>query len=105
MKTLPNYLEVLLSVENNGLCLDFSVFNVHLVSGENDWNVFANSDNITMPVGHVLVGDARCDVKHDDGALALDIVAITEATELLLTGCVPHVEPKAKRKLVNVELV
>eukprot|EP00965_Chrysotila_dentata_P239979 6203417-Pleurochrysis_carterae.AAC.1 len=27
---------------------------------------------IAVPVGHILVGDTRCDVEHDDGALALD---------------------------------
>ena len=95
------YLKVLLPVEDDGLCLDFSVLNVHLVSGQDDRNVFANSNQITMPVRHVLVGDARCDVEHDDGALALDVVPVTETTELLLTGCVPHVEPETNKLLRN----
>ena len=46
----------------------------------------------TVPVGNVLVGNARGDVKHDDAALAVDIVAITETTKFLLAGGVPHVE-------------
>lgn len=54
-----------------------------------------------MPVGHVLVGDAGSDVEHDDAALALDVVAIAEATELLLTGSVPDVE--ADGAVVGVE--
>jgi hypothetical protein len=37
-----------------------------------DWNVLANTRQVTMPVGHILVGDAGGDVEHDDGALALD---------------------------------
>lgn len=45
-----------------------------------------------MPVGDVLVGNAGGYVEHDDTALALDIVAITETTKLLLTSSVPHVE-------------
>lgn len=45
-----------------------------------------------MPVGDVLVGDAGCHVEHDDTALAVDVVAITETAKLLLTGSVPHVE-------------
>ena len=45
-----------------------------------------------MPVGDVLVGDAGGHVEHDDAALAVDVVAITEAAELLLAGRVPHVE-------------
>jgi hypothetical protein len=45
-----------------------------------------------VPVGNVLVGDAGGNVEHDDTALAVDVVAVTETTELLLTGSVPHVE-------------
>lgn len=45
-----------------------------------------------MPVGNVLVGDARCHVKHDDAALAVDVVAIAQTTELLLASGVPYIE-------------
>jgi hypothetical protein len=45
-----------------------------------------------MPVGNVLVSDARCHIKHDDTALAVDVVTVTKTTELLLTGGIPHVE-------------
>jgi len=45
-----------------------------------------------MPVGHVLVGDTRGDVKHNDTTLALDIVTISETTKLLLASGVPDVE-------------
>ena len=46
----------------------------------------------TVPVGHVLVCDTRSYVKHDDAALAVDVIAIAQTTELLLTGGVPDVE-------------
>ena len=45
-----------------------------------------------MPVGNVLVGDSGGDVKHNDTALAVDIVSISQTTELLLTGSIPHIE-------------
>ena len=45
-----------------------------------------------MPVGDVLVGDARRDVKHDDATLALDVVSIAETAELFLTSRVPDIE-------------
>lgn len=45
-----------------------------------------------MPVGDVLVGDAGCDVKHDDTALAVDVVTVTQTTELLLACGVPNIE-------------
>lgn len=45
-----------------------------------------------MPVWDVLVGDTGCDVKHDDTALPINVVAITKTAELFLTGSVPDVE-------------
>jgi len=45
-----------------------------------------------VPVGNVLVRDARCHVEHDDAALAVDVVAIAKTTKLLLTGRIPDVE-------------
>ena len=45
-----------------------------------------------MPIGDVLVGDARGDVEHDDATLAVDIVTISQSTELLLPCGVPDIE-------------
>jgi len=45
-----------------------------------------------MPVGDVLIGDTGGHVEHDDTALALDIVTVTETAELFLASSVPHVE-------------
>ena len=45
-----------------------------------------------MPVGDVLVGDTGGNIEHDDTALAVDVVTVTETTELLLTGGIPDIE-------------
>ena len=45
-----------------------------------------------MPVGHILVCDSRGNVEHDYATLALYVITVTEATELLLTRSVPDVE-------------
>jgi len=45
-----------------------------------------------VPVGNVLVGNTRRDIKHDDATLTVDVVAIPEPTKLLLPGGVPDVE-------------
>lgn len=34
-------------------------------------------EKLTMPVRHVLICYARCDVEHDNTALAIDIIAIS----------------------------
>lgn len=47
---------------------------------------------LTVPVGDVLVGDTGSDVEHDDAALSVDVVTISETAKLLLSGSVPHVE-------------
>ena len=69
-----------------------SYLHVDLVAAKNDWDVLANTLKITVPVRDVLIRDAGRHVEHDDTALALDVVAITETTELLLAGGIPNVE-------------
>lgn len=104
-------LEVLLAVECDGLSLDFALLDIDLVSAENDRDVFADTDEITcflwlacwnsrmlapiertMPVGDILVCDSRRNIEHDDTALAVDVVAISQTAKLLLTCGVPDVE-------------
>ena len=45
-----------------------------------------------MPVGDVLVGDSGSDIEHDDTTLSVDVVAVSQSTELLLTRGVPDIE-------------
>ena len=65
---------------------------VDLVSAENNGDILTDTLQITVPVGDVLVGDTGSDIEHDDTALALDIVTVTETTKLFLASGVPHVE-------------
>ena len=79
-------------MEGNLLGLNLTVLDFYLVSGEDNWDIFADAGEITVPVGNIFVGDTRCDVKHNDGALALDIVSITQSSELFLPGGIPNIE-------------
>lgn len=45
-----------------------------------------------MPVRDVLVCDTWGDIKHNDTALPVNVVTITETSELLLSSCVPNIE-------------
>jgi hypothetical protein len=47
---------------------------------------------LTVPVGDVLVSNARCNVEHDDAALAVDIITVSQSTKLLLACCVPDIK-------------
>merc|ERR1719333_1931301 len=85
-------LEVLLSVEHNGLGLDLSVLDVDLVAGEDDGDVLTDPDQIPVPVGYVLVSHTGGHIKHDDGTLSLNVVTIPESSKILLAGSVPDVE-------------
>lgn len=55
-----------------------------------------------MPVGNVLVGDAGGNIEHDDTALAVDVVTVTETTELLLAGGIPDIELDLTKVLLFV---
>lgn len=81
---------------------------VDLVTAQDNRNVFAHSLEIAVPVGYVLVCDPRRDVKHDDSALPLDVVSITQTSELFLPGSVPDVEADCaevgvERQRVNLD--
>ena len=65
---------------------------VDLVTAENNGDVLTDALEVAVPVGDVLVGDAGGDVEHDDTALALNVVAVAETTELLLARGIPDVE-------------
>ena len=57
-----------------------------------------------MPVRNVLVGNAGCDVEHDDTTLSVNIVAITETPKLLLTGSIPDIKLDLAQVLSIVSL-
>lgn len=79
-------------MEGDLLGLHLAVFHIDLVANEDDWDRLADARQILVPLGHIRVGDARAHIKHDDAALAANIVAITQTSEFLLAGSVPNVE-------------
>merc|ERR1719262_24669 len=85
-------LEVPLTMELDVLGLHLPILDVYLVAHQNNRNVLAHAHDVAVPVRDVLVSDPRSNIEHDDGALALDVVPIAQATELLLSSRVPHVE-------------
>ena len=56
-------------MKDDGFGLDLPVLDVHLVAAQNYGNVLTHTHQVSVPVGNILVGDTRCDVKHDDGAV------------------------------------
>ena len=79
-------------MEDDVFCLDFSVLDVHFVPTQNNGDVVADSYQVSVPVRDVLVRDTSCYVKHDDGTLALDVVAVAKSSKLFLTCSVPYIE-------------
>lgn len=94
-------LQVALAVELDVLGLDLSVLDVDLVADQHNRDVLADTNDISVPVRNVLVGDTRSDIKHNDGALALDVVTVTKTTEFFLAGGIPHVENLGQKKRAN----
>lgn len=50
--------------------LDFSVLNINLVSNQDNRNVLTHSDQVFVPFWHILIGDSRADIEHDDSAMS-----------------------------------
>ena len=85
-------LQVLLAVESDLLGLDLAILDFYFVSAQDNWDIFTNSGQITVPVGNILVGNTRSDIEHDNGALALNVVSVTESSEFFLSGGIPNIE-------------
>lgn len=77
-------LQVLLAMKDNALGLNLAVFNIYFVATQHNGNVFTNTDKIAMPVGYILIGDSRSDVKHDDGTLSCWKRTLAFNTKMLL---------------------
>ena len=91
-------------MEGDGLGLHFPLLDVDLVAREDDGDVLADADEVTVPVGDVFVGDAGGDVEHDDAALSVDVVTVPQSTELLLPCGIPDVELDGAEVLLAVSL-
>ena len=57
-----------------------------------------------MPIRDVLIGNARCNIKHDDTALPINIITVAKTTKLLLSGSIPHIKLNISRVLPRVSL-
>jgi hypothetical protein len=57
-----------------------------------------------VPVGDVLVGNARSDIEHNDTALTIDVVSITQTTKLLLACGVPDIELDVTQVLCKISI-
>ena len=79
-------------MENNLLGLNLSVFDIDFVSDQNNWDVFANSHEILVPLWNVLISDSGADIEHDNTAMSTNVVSISESSEFLLTGGIPNIE-------------
>jgi hypothetical protein len=71
-------------VEGDLLFLHLAVLDLDLalVSAQDDGNIPADASQVPMPVPNILVSNARCDIKHYDITLSLNVVAIMEAATL-----------------------
>jgi len=58
-----------------------------------------------MPIRNILICDAGSDVKHDDTALSVDIISITETTELFLSSSIPDIELDVTQVLPEISVL
>jgi hypothetical protein len=79
-------------MEGNLLGLHSSFQHIDFVPTEDDWDVLTNSNDVTVPIWNILVRGPGSDIKHDDGTIALDIISVTQSSELFLSSSVPNIE-------------
>lgn len=88
-------------MKHDTLGLYFPILDVDFVTAENNRYVFADTDQISVPVGYIFIRHSGCDIEHDYSTLSLNIIAIAQTSELFLTGRIPDVE--TDRSTIGVE--
>lgn len=76
---------------------------IDFVTAQDNGDVLADALKVAVPVGHVFVGNPRGHIEHDDTALALDVVAVSQTTKFFLSGRVPYVKDDVTKVGVEVE--
>ncbi len=61
-------------MESDLLGLDLSVLDVDLVSNEDDGDVLTDTNEIFVPLGHILVGNAGAHIEHNNSAIAANAI-------------------------------
>ena len=85
-------LQILFTMESDLLGFDLSVLHVDFVAYQDDGDGLADSGQVLIPFRHIRVSDTRAHVEHDNAAVAANIVAVAQTSELLLASGIPNVE-------------
>lgn len=85
-------LQIFFAMKGNLFGLDLAILDFDLVSAQDNGDIVTDAGQIAVPVGDIFVGNATGNIKHDNGALTLNVITIPQASELFLTGRVPDVE-------------
>mmetsp|Transcript_128733 Transcript_128733/g.209774 ORF Transcript_128733/g.209774 Transcript_128733/m.209774 type:complete len:211 (+) Transcript_128733:19-651(+) len=73
-------------------CFQHPLRRVNFIAYQHDRDVWTSTFQIIKPLRHILIGNPRSHIKHDNATLPLHIVAIAQTTKLLLSSSVPDIE-------------
>jgi hypothetical protein len=82
-----------------------TVSHVYFIPAQNNRNIFAHARNISVPRRYVLIRRPRRHVEHDNRALSVDVIPVSQAAEFLLPGGIPTIEPNWAAIGVEIERV
>jgi hypothetical protein len=64
-------------MESNLIGLDFSVFDISLVTDQANWYIWTNLGKVLVPFGHVSISVSGGQVEHDQSTVGIDIIAFS----------------------------
>lgn len=80
-------------MKSNLIGLDLSVLDVCLVSDQTNGGVGTHLVEIHIPFLDVSIGVSVAEIEHDDSTMGVNVIALSEVSELFLASGVPDVEP------------
>ena len=86
------YLQIFLSVVSDLLWFDLPILDIDLVPTHHCGYTLTHMLQVSVPHWHIVVRRSGRYIKHNDGTVCLDVVAVPQSSELLLTSSVPYIE-------------
>lgn len=62
------------------LGFDCTLFDIHFVAQQHDRDVVADTRQVLLPLRDVALGYPGSHVKHEDGTMSVDVVAVAQST-------------------------
>lgn len=79
-------------MESNLTSLNFSILNISFVSNQANWYIRTYLSKVLIPFSYVSIGISRCEIKHNNSTIGINVITFSKFSKFLLSSCVPNIK-------------